>query len=206
MSEVIGPGVSNECVEAKEGSHIYEDHFLAEVVDPHSDAPLGPGLVGELVLTTLTKEAIPVIRYRTGDVASLNPEPCRCGRTHVRMSAVLGRTDDMLIIRGVNVYPSQIEAALLGMADLTPHYQLVVTRPRTLDELEVRVEVSEPFAREVGEVLSTHPRVAALTEQCAQRLRSALGIAAQVTLSGPGSLPRSEGGKLRRVRDERRLA
>ena len=207
LSEVMGPGVSIECAEAKGGSHIFEDHFLPEVVDPQSGAPLGPGQAGELVITTLTKEAIPVIRYRTGDVASLNPTPCRCGRTHVRMSAVLGRTDDMLIIRGVNVYPSQVETALLGVPDLTPHYLLVVTRPRTLDELEVRVEVGEPLARELGGTVSTaHPRVAALADQCAQRLRSMLGIGAQVTLAAPGSLPRSEGGKLRRIRDERRLS
>lgn len=206
LSEVIGPGVSNECVEAKDGSHIFEDHFLPEIVDPQTGDPLPPGTAGELVLTTLTKEAVPVIRYRTGDVASLNPEPCRCGRTHARMSLVLGRTDDMLIIRGVNVYPSQVEAALLGMAELSPHYQLVVTRPRTLDELEVRVEVTEAFAREVGgEVAVTYPRVAALADRCLHRLRSALGITARVTLVAPGSLPRSEGGKLRRVQDERRL-
>lgn len=207
LSEVMGPGVSIECVEAKDGSHIFEDHFLPEVVDPQSDAPLGPGQAGELVITTLTKEAMPVIRYRTGDVASLNLEPCRCGRTHVRMSAVLGRTDDMLIIRGVNVYPSQVETALLDVPELTPHYLLVVTRPRTLDELEVRVEVSEPFARELGSAMPVaHPRVAALSDRCAQRLRSMLGIGAQVTLAAPGSLPRSEGGKLRRIRDERRLS
>lgn len=207
LSEVMGPGVSIECVEAKDGSHIFEDHFLPEVVDPQSGAPLGPGQAGELVITTLTKEAIPVIRYRTGDVASLNLEPCRCGRTHVRMSAVLGRTDDMLIIRGVNVYPSQVETALLDVPELTPHYLLVVTRPRTLDELEVRVEVSEPFARELGSAMPVaHPRVAALSDRCAQRLRSMLGVGAQVTLAAPGSLPRSEGGKLRRIRDERRLS
>lgn len=206
LSEVIGPGVSNECVEAKAGSHIFEDHFLPEVVDPQTGAPLRAGEVGELVLTTLTKEALPVIRYRTGDMASLNPDPCRCGRTHVRMSPVLGRSDDMLIIRGVNVYPSQVEAALLGIPELSPHYQLVVTRERTLDELEVRVEVGEAFARDVGgQVADSHPRVAALADACLQRLRSALGITTRVTLAGPGSLPRSEGGKLRRVRDERRL-
>jgi len=207
LSEVIGPGVSNECVEAKDGSHIFEDHFLPEVVDPQTEAPLPPGQVGELVLTTLMKEAVPVIRYRTGDVATLNPEPCRCGRTHVRMSLVLGRTDDMLVIRGINVYPSQVEAALLAITELSPHYQLVVTRPRTLDELDVHVEVTEECAREIGgQAVATHPRLAALTDRCAQRLRSALGITAQVTLASPGSLPRSEGGKLRRVRDERKLA
>jgi phenylacetate-CoA ligase len=206
LSEIIGPGVSIECLEAKDGSHIFEDHFLPEVVDAQTGVPLPPGQVGELVLTTLTKEAIPIIRYRTGDVASLNDQLCRCGRTHVRMSAVLGRTDDMLIIRGVNVYPAQVEAALLGISDVTPHYQLVVTRPRTLDELEVRIELTDALAREIGPGLDGHPRTAALAEQCANRLRSALGLTAQVTLVAPGSLPRSEGGKLRRVRDERTLA
>ncbi len=206
LSEVLGPGVSNECVEAKAGSHIFEDHFLPEVVDPESGTPLPPGEVGELVLTTLTKEALPVIRYRTGDMTSLNPDPCRCGRTHARMGPVVGRTDDMLIIRGVNVYPSQVEAALLGITELSPHYQLVVTRERTLDDLEVKVEIGEEFAREVGGQLDgTNPRIAALTDQCLHRFRSALGVTTRVTLTAPGSLPRSEGGKLRRVRDERRL-
>ncbi|MGH2403795.1 MAG: phenylacetate--CoA ligase family protein [bacterium] len=206
LSEIIGPGVSNECVEAKSGSHIFEDHFLPEVVHPETGAPLPPGAVGELVITTLTKEALPVIRYRTGDLTSINPDPCRCGRTHVRMGQVVGRTDDMLIIRGVNVFPSQVEAALLGIAGLSAHYQLVVTRERTLDDLEVAVEVDEEFARGLhGGVNETHPQAAALVEQCGQRLRSALGIATKVTLAAPGSLPRSEGGKLRRVRDERRL-
>jgi phenylacetate-CoA ligase len=206
LSEVIGPGVSNECVEAKSGSHLFEDHFLAEVVDPQTGASVEPGQVGELVLTTLTKEAIPVIRYRTGDLTSLNPEPCRCGRTMVRMGPVVGRTDDMLIIRGVNVYPSQVEGALLGLADLSPHYQIVVRRERILDELEVRVEVTEAFARDAGDLAESNPRVAALAERCQRAVRSALGLTARVTLSAPGSLPRSEGGKLRRVRDERTLA
>ncbi len=206
LSEVIGPGVSNECVEAKDGSHIFEDHFLAEVVDPQGGSPLPAGRTGELVLTTLTKEAIPVIRYRTGDLTFLNPDPCRCGRTHVRMGPVLGRADDMLIIRGVNVYPSQVEAALLKIPELSPHYQIVVTRERTLDDLEVRAEVSEGFAREVGGTIDEgRPRVVVVTGRCRQALRSALGLTTQVTLAAPGSLPRSEGGKLRRVRDERKL-
>ncbi len=206
LSEVIGPGVSNECVEAKAGSHIFEDHFLAEVVDPQTGSSLPPGQTGELVLTSLTKEAIPVIRYRTGDLTSLNPDPCRCGRTHVRMGPVLGRADDMLIIRGVNVYPSQVEAALLAIPELSPHYQIVVTRERTLDDLEVRVELAEAFAREIGGTIGEgQPRVAAAAERCRQALRSTLGLTTQVTLAAPGSLPRSEGGKLRRVRDERKL-
>ncbi len=206
LSEVIGPGVSNECVEARAGSHIFEDHFLAEVVDPQSGDPLPTKQIGELVLTTLTKEAVPVIRYRTGDLTWLNPEPCRCCRTHLRMGPVLGRTDDMLIIRGVNLYPSQVESALLAISELSPHYQLVVTRARTLDDLEVRIEVTEAFAREIGGVVDeTHVPVVALAERCRRTLRSALGLTTRVTLAAPGSLPRSEGGKLRRVRDERKL-
>src|SRR5439155_1083048 len=128
LSEVIGPGVSNECIEEQNGAHIFEDHFLPEVINPQTEEPVPFGEIGELVFTTLTKEALPVIRYRTGDLASLDPAPCRCGRTFVRMSRIMGRTDDMLIIRGVNVYPTQVEAALLRVAELSPHYQLVVTR------------------------------------------------------------------------------
>jgi phenylacetate-CoA ligase len=206
LSEVMGPGVSNECVQAKQGSHIFEDHFLAEVVDPQTGEPLPASQVGELVLTTLTKEAIPVIRYRTGDLTALDPEQCRCGRTLVRMGPVVGRTDDMLIIRGVNVYPSQVEQALLAIPDLSPHYQIVVTRERTLDDLEIKVEVTDGFAIDLGGVSETHPRMVALAERCGQALRSALGVKSKVTLAAPGSLPRSEGGKLRRVRDERKLS
>jgi len=201
LSEVIGPGVSNECVEAQRGSHVFEDHFLVEVIDPRTGDPAAPGEVGELVFTTLTKEALPVIRYRTGDLASLDPAPCVCGRTFVRMSLIVGRTDDMLIIRGINVFPSQIEAVVVQFAELSPHYQLVVVRERTLDSLEVRVEVAPDPARPAASV----PDAAAdeLRGRIADRLRSVIGIAARVTLQAPGSLPRSEGGKLRRVIDER---
>ncbi len=206
LSEVIGPGVSNECVEEKNGAHIFEDHFLVEVVNPQTGDPLPSGETGELVFTTLTKEALPVIRYRTGDLAALNPAPCRCGRTHVRMSRVLGRTDDMLMIRGINVYPSQIEAALVGLPDLSPHYQLVVTRDRTLDDLEVKVEVSEGFAkRHGGSPLRDGVEVQDLARQCQRKLLGVLGLTAQVTLVLPGELPRSEGGKLRRVIDHRKI-
>jgi phenylacetate-CoA ligase len=200
LSEVIGPGVSNECVEAQRGSHVFEDHFLVEAVDPQSGDPVAAGEVGELVFTTLTKEALPVIRYRTGDLASLDPSPCLCGRTHVRMSLVVGRTDDMLIIRGVNVFPSQVEAAVVQFPELSPHYQLVVSRERALDALEVRVETATapPASAGGGPAGAT-----ALRERIAERLRGVLGISARVTLVAPGSLPRSEGGKLRRVIDER---
>lgn len=206
LTEIIGPGVSNECVEEKNGAHVFEDHFLVEVIDPATGDPLPPGQVGELVFTTLTKEALPVIRYRTGDIASLNAEPCRCGRTFVRMSRVLGRTDDMLIIRGINVYPSQVESVLVRLAELSPHYQLVVTRERTLDDLEVRVEANEGFARQLGGTFAgDEAPVTELALRCQQKLLGVLGITARVTVVPPGTLPRSEGGKLRRVDDRRRV-
>jgi phenylacetate-CoA ligase len=204
LSEVIGPGVSNECVEAQNGSHIFEDHFLVEVIDPETNEPVPPGAPGELTFTTLTKEALPVLRYRTGDLALLDPAPCPCGRTHVRMSLVIGRTDDMLIIRGVNVFPSQVESVAVQFAELSPHYQLVVRRPQTLDELEVRIEVDRSVLPD-GEALNpAAPRIEALRGRVAERLRGITGIAIAVSLVPPGSLPRSEGGKLRRVVDERR--
>src|SRR5579884_2866869 len=142
LSEVIGPGVSAECQE-QDGLHIQEDHFLPEIVDPASGEPLPEGAEGELVLTSLTKEALPAIRYRTGDVTALTRAPCRCGRTSSRMARIKGRCDDMLIIRGVNLYPSEVERVLLRMKELAPHYQLLLRRERALDELEVQVEVAE---------------------------------------------------------------
>lgn len=205
LSEVIGPGVSNECVEERNGSHVFEDHFLVEVVDPHTGEPLPYGREGELVFTTLTKEALPVVRYRTGDVASLNPEPCRCGRTFIRMSRVVGRTDDMLVVRGVNVYPSQVEAALVGIPQLSPHYQIVVTRQRTLDELEVRIEVDPSSYHALGGLAPEGPGVQELRRRAEQALYGVLNLHARVSLVPPGSLPRSEGGKLRRVVDQRQL-
>jgi len=202
LSEVIGPGVSNECVEAQRGSHVFEDHFLVEVVDPRTGEPVAAGEVGELVFTTLTKEALPVIRYRTGDLASLDPAPCVCGRTSVRMSLIVGRTDDMLIIRGINVFPSQIEAVVMQFDELSPNYQLVVARERTLDSLEVRVEVA-PHAAQPPAPRGDAAAADDLRRRIADRLRGVIGIAARITLQAPGSLPRSEGGKLRRVIDER---
>jgi phenylacetate-CoA ligase len=203
LSEVIGPGVSNECVEAQRGSHVFEDHFLVEALDPETGEPVGPGEAGELTFTTLTKEALPVIRYRTGDLAALDPAPCRCGRTHVRMSLVVGRTDDMLIIRGINVFPSQVEAAAVDFPELSPHYQLRVRRPQTLDELEVRVEAAPGFAPDPDALAARREDTARLAQRVAERLRGVTGIAIAVTVVPPGSLPRSEGGKLRRVVDER---
>jgi len=184
LSEVMGPGVSAECVEGRDGAHVNEDHFLVEVVDPETGQPLPDGAVGELVFTTLTKEALPLLRYRTGDLASLTREPCACGRTFARMSRVLGRTDDMLIIRGVNVFPSEVERALLAIPELAPHYQLVVERPGHLDELTVQVEGKAEAA------------------SVQRQLHSVLGLTAQVEIVEPGSIPRSEG-KALRVLDRR---
>ncbi len=211
LSEIIGPGVSNECVEAKNGMHIMEDHFLPEVIDPETGTPLPEGEVGELVFTTLMKQALPLIRYRTGDLCSITYEPCVCGRTHARMSRVVGRVDDMLIVRGVNVFPSQVEAALLTVEHLTPHYVIVLDRKQHLDEMEVHVEVSEAFFSRVGqEVFQRHPvevvdDLRMLEERVKTTLREALGLNVGVRLLPPGKAPRSEGGKLRRVIDNRVL-
>jgi phenylacetate-CoA ligase len=174
-----------------------------EALDPETDEPVPAGEVGELTFTTLTKEALPVFRYRSGDLASLDPAPCPCGRTHLRMSLIVGRTDDMLVIRGVNVFPSQIESVVVQFAELSPHYQLVVRRERTLDELEVRIETAAPpSGGRAGGASSDHERLRA---RVIERLRGVLGLGCQITLAPPGTLPRSEGGKLRRVVDERRL-
>jgi phenylacetate-CoA ligase len=192
LSEVIGPGVSCECVEERAGSHVHEDHFLPEVVDPETGEPLGEGEEGVLVFTTLTKQALPLVRYWTGDVTSLNWAPCTCGRTLVRMARIKGRADDMLIIRGVNVYPSQVEAALLHLPELTPNYRIVVTRSDALDEAEVEVEVSEDLVGDVD-----------LRSRAERLLRERIGCSFAVSLHPPGTVPRSEGGKLQRVLDRR---
>ncbi len=210
LSEVIGPGVSIECVDAKHGSHIFEDHFLVEVLDPDSEEPVPDGHIGELVFTTLTKEALPLLRFRTGDLSAVTREPCRCGRTGTRMMRIVGRTDDMLIIRGVNVYPSQIESVLLEFEELSPHYQLQVSRPAHQDEFEVMVEVSHEGSPEpVAIVTETTMAGIAATELARRvegRLREMLGVQARVNCCTPGQLPRSDGGKLARVRDTRGLA
>jgi phenylacetate-CoA ligase len=205
LSEVIGPGVSCECVEERAGSHVNEDHFLPEVVDPLTGEPLPESEEGVLVFTTLTKQALPLIRYWTGDIASLGSEPCSCGRTLVRMSLIKGRADDMLIIRGVNVYPTQVESVLLRIGELTPNYRIVVSRTGTLDEAEVEVEVSEAFLREAGtDALADDPAdVRELRGRAEQLLRESLGCAVPVSLRTPGTIPRSEGGKLQRVLDQR---
>jgi phenylacetate-CoA ligase len=191
LSEIVGPGVSAECPEARDGLHVQEDHFLVEVVDPDTGTRVPDDTDGELVFTTLTKEALPLIRYRTGDIASLTHERCACGRTFARMSAVRGRRDDMLIIRGVNLYPSQIEHVLLGQAGVAPHYQLVVERPETLDEVTV---CCEPVEAGVNPI--------ALAATIEQAIRERIGVTVTVHVKAPGEVPRSEG-KAVRVLDKR---
>ena len=198
LSEIIGPGVAVECAEARDGLHINEDHFLPEAVDAAGKA-LPPGTEGELVLTTLTKEALPAIRYRTGDVTTLNPEPCKCGRTTVRMARIKGRTDDMLVIKGVNVYPSQVEAALLALEDLAPHYQLVVDRRHGFPSLEIHVEPAERLVQRWGRFEPTRPEVAALRQKVSERLRAALALNPEIVVEPPKTIPRSEGKAVRVV-------
>ena len=198
LSEVIGPGVSIECHEAKNGLHIFEDHFIPEVIDPATGEVLPHGETGELVFTSITKEAFPIIRYRTRDITSLNPEPCICGRTHIRMNRVSGRTDDMLIIRGVNVFPSQIESVLMEIDDVEPHYQLVVDREDKLDTLTVMVEVGERlFSDEVKNLQD-------LEKNIAKNIKEYLGVSAKVKLVEPKEIARSEG-KAVRVIDNRKI-
>jgi len=198
LSEVIGPGVSIECHEAQNGLHIFEDHFIPEIIDPETGQPLPWGETGELVITSITKEAFPVIRYRTRDITSLNPEPCICGRTMARMNKVSGRTDDMLIIRGVNVFPSQIESVLMEIKGVEPHYQLEVDRRDNLDTLTVRVEISDAaFSDEVKEL----QRLSATIEN---NIKETLGVSASVKLAEPKTIARSEG-KAARVIDRRKL-
>ncbi len=209
LSEVIGPGVSCECIEERNGSHVHEDHFLPEVVDPESGEQLPEGEVGVLVFTALTKQALPLIRYWTGDLASLSSEPCSCGRTFVRMSPIRGRTDDMLIIRGVNIFPSQVENVLGRVPELAPHCQLVVSRAGTMDELEVRTEATSAFFRAVGidvlsdEAIQADQAVGELRGRVSGLIKDTTGCTMKVTIVAPGTVPRSEGGKLSRVLDTR---
>jgi phenylacetate-CoA ligase len=196
LSEIVGPGVSAEC-EARQGLHVADDHFLPEVIDPASGAPLAPGRQGELVLTTLTKRGMPIIRYRTGDITTLSLDPCPCGRTSARMARIVGRADDMLIIKGVNVYPSEVEQALLDVADLVPHYQLVVDRRATLARVQIEVEPAPAFLERAGGLAERHPAVVALRDRVTDRLRAALGLTVEVTLVAPRTIPRSEGKAVR---------
>lgn len=197
LSEIIGPGVSYEC-ECKNGSHISEDHFYPEIIDPETTEVLPRGQVGELVFTTLTKTGMPLLRYRTKDLTSLMEGECDCGRTNVRMTRIIGRSDDMLIIRGINVFPSQVESVILEMQEFEPVYMLVVDRVNNLDTLQVQVEVRRDFfCDELGMMLQ-------LKKKLADRLKSVLSISADVKLMEPNSIPRSEG-KSVRIQDRRKL-
>jgi phenylacetate-CoA ligase len=198
LSELTGPGVAIECWQAKDGLHVAEDHFLVEVIDPKTGEPKPDGEMGELVFTSLTKEAIPLIRYRTGDLASVTREPCRCGRTHARMSRVKGRLDDMLIIRGVNVFPAEIEPVIMKKSQLAPHYQLVIERRGRLDELTVEVEVTETVWHQLGRN-SDHEQLKALTKELAAEIKDVLGLTLLVKIYSPKSIPRSEGKAVRIV-------
>jgi phenylacetate-CoA ligase len=198
LSEVIGPGVASECIEGKKGLHVFEDHFIAEVIDPDTGDVLPHGEMGELVFTTITKEAFPVIRYRTSDITTLIPDGCVCGRGFIRMERVSGRTDDMLIIRGVNVFPSQIEHVLMGIEGVEPHYQIIVDRDGALDIMEVHVEVNEEiFSDEIKELERLSRRIGG-------EIKDMLGVSCNVKLVEPRTIQRSEG-KAKRVIDNRKI-
>ncbi|MBO5720969.1 MAG: phenylacetate--CoA ligase [Bacteroidales bacterium] len=197
LSEIMGPGVSHEC-ECKNGSHIIEDHFFPEIINPETCEVLPEGEQGELVFTTLTKEGMPLLRYRTKDLCSLIYEPCECGRTSVRMTRIMGRSDDMLIIRGINVFPSQIESVILQLPEFEPQYLLVVTRENNRDNLEVQVELKEEFySDEINKTIE-------MRDKLARRLQSVLSISADVKIVSPNTLERSLG-KSKRVIDKRVL-
>ena len=195
LSEILGPGVACECDAAQAGLHGWEDHFLFEVIDPETLEVLPAGTSGELVITTLTKQALPMIRYRTRDITRLSDEPCECGRTHVRIMRVTGRDDDMLIIRGVNVYPSQVEAVLVGLEGLAPHYQIVLTREGALDSMTLEVEAA-------ADAPVDNDSLAGQSKAVRHHVKSMIGVTCDVTVKRPGEVPRSQG-KAVRVRDLR---
>jgi len=192
LSEILGPGVACECLAARKGLHGWEDHFLFEIIDPETLQTLPMGETGELVITTLTKEALPMVRYRTRDITQLNDEPCICGRTHVRIMRVTGRDDDMLIIRGVNVFPSQLEAVLIGFPGLAPHYQIVLRRAGALDDMTLEVEAA----------LEAQIDPNRKAKEVSGHIKSLIGVTCNVVVKSPGEVPRSQG-KAVRVRDER---
>ncbi len=196
LSEIMGPGVSVECIEAKNGLHVWEDHFYVEVVDPDSGEPLPYGEQGELVFTSLTKEAFPILRYRTRDISTLDATPCQCGRTHARMQRITGRCDDMLIIRGVNVYPSQIESVLVRTETLSPFYQIEIFRTGNMDSMQVNVEATAPLA-EQGEAAMQN-----VAAHVTRDIKDFIGVSCKVEVKGIGQVPRSQG-KAVRVIDHR---
>jgi len=196
LSEILGPGVGIECIEAQSGLHIWEDHFIPEIINPDTGEVMPEGEQGELVITTITKEGIPMIRYRTRDITRIIAEPCICGRTHRRLARMCGRSDDMLIIRGVNVFPSQIESVLMDIEGVEPHYQLIVDREGTLDTLEVQVEVNEQTFSDEIKVLQ------GLSRRIEKEIKDLLGISCRIRLVEPKTIARSEG-KAQRVVDNR---
>ncbi|HQA03689.1 MAG TPA: phenylacetate--CoA ligase [Thermodesulfovibrio thiophilus] len=197
LTEIIGPGVAHECIE-KKGLHVFEDHFFMEVIHPDTGDPVPDGKRGELVLTTLTREGMPMLRFRTKDVTSIIKEKCSCGRTFVKIERIRGRTDDMIKVRGVMIFPYQIEKAILEVQGVEPHYQIVITRPQYLDEIEVMVEVSkDTFSDEVRHIEN-------LRKKLEKRIEETIGLRVKVTLIEPKSLPRSEG-KAKRIIDKRTL-
>lgn len=198
LSEIIGPGVGYECVEEKRGMHISEDHFIVETIDPKTGEVLPAGEEGELVFTTITKEAIPLIRYRTRDITSLITDPCKCGRSSVRMQKVTGRSDDMLIIRGVNVFPSQVEAIIVTKTELSPHYLLIVDRVDNMDTLEVQIELAE------GVFMDTISRLQELSKTIEKEIKDMIGVTCKVRIVEHKTIARSEG-KAMRVLDKRKL-
>jgi len=198
LSEIMGPGVAIECIEAQNGLHIWEDHFIPEIINPETGEQVAEGERGELVITTITKQGIPLIRYRTRDITSIRYEPCVCGRTHARIARMSGRSDDMLIIRGVNVFPSQIEAVLVSIEGIEPHYMLIVDRQGTLDTLTVQVEVSQHLFSDEIKVLQ------ALSRRVEKEIKDMLGVTCTVKLVEPRTIQRSEG-KATRVIDNRKL-
>jgi len=211
LSEIIGPGVACECHEARNGLHVNEDYFYPEIIDPATGEVLPIGAEGELVFTNIANEGQPLLRYRTRDITSLNPEPCICGRTLIRMNKLTGRTDDLLIIRGVNFFPSQIESIILKHKGVTPNYLVVVDRHGTLDEVEVRIEVTDQYAfKPIGEafVESTHLTVSDelatrdINKKLIRDIKDVIGITVKVALVPPGTIPRSEG-KAKRFIDNR---
>ena len=199
LTEIAGPGVAFEC-EAKNGAHINEDHVIAEIIDPVTEEQLPYGTAGELVFTTITKEGMPMLRYRTHDICTLYNEKCSCGRTTVRMGRITGRTDDMIIVRGVNVFPSQIETVLVKTPGVAPHYQLIVDRVNNSDTLEVKVEMTEEIFAQTDSLGEMQRLQKYITDQ----IKSVVGIMTKVTITAPKSLPRSEG-KAKRVIDNRKL-
>ena len=197
LSEIIGPGVSYEC-EEQNGSHINEDHFYPEIIDPDTLEPLEDGVTGELVFTTLTKSGMPLLRYRTKDLCTLSHEQCSCGRTNVKMGPIMGRSDDMLIVRGINVFPSQVESVILEIPELEPHYMLVLDRKNNLDTLQIQVEVRKDFfSDDLGSMLQ-------MKKMLGDKIKNVLSISADIRLMEPNSIPRSEG-KSKHVIDNRIL-